>query len=60
MIELLKKKGISVNAFAKELGVSQQNAEYIVKRRKFNPTIELLNKIAFILECNVDDILSNE
>jgi transcriptional regulator with XRE-family HTH domain len=60
MIELLKEKGITVYSLAKQLNRSPQSMEYIVKRKKFKPDLELLQNIADIIGCDVKDVLDKE
>jgi transcriptional regulator with XRE-family HTH domain len=60
MIELLKEKGITVYSLAKQLNRSPQSMEYIVKRKKFKPDLELLQNIADVIGCDVKDVLDKE
>ena len=56
--ELRKNKGISQEELAKALGVSQ-GAISAYETGRWEPSIQTIKKMASILECTVDELLSD-
>lgn len=53
---LCRKKGLSTNAFAEKLGVTRQTV-WAVKNGKSRPGLELLVKMATVLDTKLDKII---
>lgn len=56
--ELRKNKGISQEELAKALGVTQGNIS-AYETGRWEPSIQMLKKLASILDCTVDELLTD-
>ncbi len=55
--ELRKRKGMKQNELAKSLNITSAYLCELEKKKKTNPSIDLITRIANVLEVSVDEIL---
>ncbi|MBM7690897.1 transcriptional regulator with XRE-family HTH domain [Peribacillus deserti] len=51
------KKGYSITQLAERTGISKSYLSYIERGLQQNPSINILTKIAQVLDCSVDDLM---
>lgn len=56
--EYIKKYGSSKSWIAKQIGISRQSLNTIIKSQ--NPTIETLEKLSVILNCSIEELYDKE
>ena len=57
--QLLKEKNKSVYGLAKFLGVTQQNANYLVKNMDLKRDYDRIKKIAQYLDSDIEDVIDD-
>lgn len=57
LAEFLKERGISQNAFAKQLGCSEGAVRHIIVGMK-QPSLAMVTDIARVMGCKIDDLVS--
>nr|DAI90551.1 MAG TPA: helix-turn-helix domain protein [Caudoviricetes sp.] len=57
ILEISRKRNISLYRIAKDSGVSESYVNDIVHGRKDNPSIKLLKKIADTLDVSIQDLI---